>query len=154
VLKKHPLLTFLFFGVVLYLISNRLDELLVYQGATVGIYVIAIASLILLTGYSGQVSLGHGALMAVGAYAAVLIRIHYNAPVWLTFVVAVLAAAVGGALFHQLKINSQFLVANKGSLLILDYHQLHSVKISLNINGISGSAGQQRLSLCIGSDMY
>jgi branched-chain amino acid transport system permease protein len=98
VLKKHPLVTFIIFGFILFLISNRLDELRVYQGATVGIYVIAIASLILLTGYSGQISLGHGALMAIGAYAAVLARLNYNAPVWLCFAIAVLAAAAGGAL--------------------------------------------------------
>jgi branched-chain amino acid transport system permease protein len=98
VLKKHPLITFIIFGFILFLISNRLDELRVYQGATVAIYVIAIASLILLIGYSGQISLGHGALMAIGGYAAVLVRINYDAPVWLTFVVAVLAAALGGAL--------------------------------------------------------
>jgi branched-chain amino acid transport system permease protein len=98
VLKKHPLATFIIFGFILFLISNRLDELRVYQGATVGIYVIAIASLILLTGYSGQISLGHGALMAIGAYAAVLARLNYNAPVWLCFAIAVLAAAAGGAL--------------------------------------------------------
>jgi branched-chain amino acid transport system permease protein len=98
VLKKHPVITFLFFGFVLFLISNRLDELRVYQGATVAVYAIGIASLILLIGYSGQVSLGHGALLAIGGYAAALARIHYEAPVWLTFVVAVLAAAIGGAL--------------------------------------------------------
>ena len=97
-LKKHPLLTFIFFGVVLYFISNQLDELRVYQGATVAVYVIGIASLILLIGYSGQVSLGHGALLAIGAYAAAIARINYNAPVWLTFVIAVLAAAAAGAL--------------------------------------------------------
>lgn len=97
-LKKHPLLTFIFFGFVLLLISNTLDELRVYQGATVGVYVIGISSLILLIGYSGQVSLGHSALLAIGAYAAALSRIHYNAPVWLTFVIAVLAAALAGAL--------------------------------------------------------
>ena len=97
-LKKHPLITFIIFGFILFLISNRLDELRVYQGATVGLYVIAIASLILLTGYSGQISLGHGALMAIGAYAAVLARLNYNAPVWLCFAIAVLAAAAGGAL--------------------------------------------------------
>ena len=97
-LKKHPVITFLFFGFVLFLISNRLDELRVYQGATVAVYAIGIASLILLIGYSGQVSLGHGALLAIGGYAAALARIHYEAPVWLTFVVAVLAAAIGGAL--------------------------------------------------------
>lgn len=97
-LKKHPLLTFICFGVVLYFISNQLDELRVYQGATVAVYVIGIASLILLIGYSGQVSLGHGALLAIGAYAAAIARINYNAPVWLTFVIAVLAAAAAGAL--------------------------------------------------------
>jgi len=98
VLKKHPILTFIFFGFILFLISNRLDELRVYQGATVAIYAIGISSLILLIGYSGQVSLGHGALLAIGGYAAALARIHYEAPIWLTFVVAVLAAAIGGAL--------------------------------------------------------
>ncbi len=97
-LKKHPIITFIFFGFILFLISNRLDELRVYQGATVAVYAIGIASLILLIGYSGQVSLGHGALLAIGGYAAALARIHYEAPVWLTFVVAVLAAAIGGAL--------------------------------------------------------
>jgi len=98
VLKKHPLITFIFFGFILFLISNRLDEIRVYQGATVAIYAIGIASLILLIGYSGQVSLGHGAFLAIGGFAAALARIHYEAPIWLTFVVAVLAAAIGGAL--------------------------------------------------------
>lgn len=97
-LKKHPIITFAFFGFVLFLISNRLDELRVYQGATVAIYAIGIASLILLIGYSGQVSLGHGAFLAIGGFAAALARIHFEAPIWLTFVVAVLAAAIGGAL--------------------------------------------------------
>jgi branched-chain amino acid transport system permease protein len=98
VLKKHPIITFIFFGFILFLISNRLDELRVYQGATVAVYAIGIASLILLIGYSGQVSLGHGAFLAIGGFAAALARIHFDAPIWLTFVVAVLAAAIGGAL--------------------------------------------------------
>ena len=97
-LKKHPIITFIFFGFILFLISNRLDELRVYQGATVAVYAIGIASLILLIGYSGQVSLGHGAFLAIGGFAAALARIHFEAPIWLTFVVAVLAAAIGGAL--------------------------------------------------------
>ena len=97
-LKKHPLIGFTLFGVVLFLVSNRVDELRVFQGATVAIYVIAIAYIILLTGYSGQVSLGHGALLAIGGYAAALSRNHWGAPVWLTFVIAVLAAALGGYL--------------------------------------------------------
>ncbi len=91
-------LIFIAIGIVLFLVSNRVDELRVYQGATVAVYVVAISSIILLTGYSGQISLGHGALMAVGGYAAVLSRNDWHAPVWLSFVVAVLAAALFGAI--------------------------------------------------------
>jgi branched-chain amino acid transport system permease protein len=89
---------FILGGVVLYFLSGMVDELRVYQGATIAVYVIAISSIILLTGYSGQVSLGHGALMAVGAYAAAVLRIEFSVPIILCFVAAVLAAALGGAL--------------------------------------------------------
>ena len=89
---------FILGGVVLYFLSGIVDELRVYQGASIAVYVIAISSIILLTGYSGQVSLGHGALMAIGAYAAAVLRIEFNLPIIVCFVAAVLAAAVGGAL--------------------------------------------------------
>ena len=89
---------FLLIAVAIYFLSGAVDELRVYQGATVGMYVVGIASIILLTGYSGQVSLGQGALLGVGGYAAALMRVHYNANVILCFIVAILAAAVAGAL--------------------------------------------------------
>lgn len=89
---------FVVFGFLLFLLSNRVDELRVYQGASVAVFVIAISSLILLTGYSGQVSLGHGALLAIGAYSAAIARNEFHVPIVLTFFVAVLAAAIGGAL--------------------------------------------------------
>jgi branched-chain amino acid transport system permease protein len=44
------------------------------------------------------VSLGHGALLAVGGYGAALLRNNFNAPVWLCFAGAVLFAALWGAL--------------------------------------------------------
>ena len=91
------LASFIVLGFLLFLASNRVDELRVYQGATVAMYVVAIASLILLTGYSGQVSLGHGALLAIGGYAAALARNHFSAPLWLCFVAAVVATAMAGA---------------------------------------------------------
>ena len=85
-------------GFILLLLGNRVDELRVYQGASIAVFVVAISSIILLTGYSGQVSLGHGALMAIGAYSAVISRNSFHTPVILTFVIAVLIAAIGGAL--------------------------------------------------------
>ncbi len=89
---------FILGGVVLYFLSGIVDELRVYQGVSIAVYVVAISSIILLTGYSGQVSLGHGALMALGAYTCAILRIEFNLPIILCFVFAVLAAAIGGAL--------------------------------------------------------
>lgn len=96
--NSSHLIPFILGGVVLYFLSGMVDELRVYQGASIAVYVIAISSIILLTGYSGQVSLGHGALMAIGGYAAAVLRIEFNLPIVLCFVVAVIAAAIGGAL--------------------------------------------------------
>lgn len=96
--QTRDIVLFILGGVVLYFLSGMVDELRVYQGASIAVYVIAISSIILLTGYSGQVSLGHGALMAVGAYAAAVARIELNVPIILCFAVAVIAAAIGGAL--------------------------------------------------------
>ena len=78
--ESTHLVLFILGGVVLYFLSGWVDELRVYQGASIAVYVIAISSIILLTGYSGQVSLGHGALMALGAYAAAVLRIEFNLP--------------------------------------------------------------------------
>ena len=91
------LFLFTAFGFILFLASNRVDELRVYQGATLAMYVVAISSLILLTGYSGQVSLGHGALLAIGGYSAALARNHFSAPVWLAFLIAILVTALFGS---------------------------------------------------------
>ncbi|MSV38527.1 MAG: branched-chain amino acid ABC transporter permease, partial [Actinobacteria bacterium] len=65
---KKRLLLFVLAGWILLMASNQVDELKLYQGAFVATYALGITSIILLTGYSGQLSLGHSALMAVGAY--------------------------------------------------------------------------------------
>jgi branched-chain amino acid transport system permease protein len=95
--NKKRLFIFILLGVAIYFLSGAVDELRVYQGATVAVYVVGIASIILLTGYSGQVSLGQGALLGVGGYAAALLRIQFNAPIWICFAVAILTAALAGA---------------------------------------------------------
>jgi branched-chain amino acid transport system permease protein len=66
--------------------------------AEAGIFFIAIVGLNLLTGYTGQISLGHGALMAVGGYttAALMVHEHWR-DVW-TIPLAGLAAGVVGFL--------------------------------------------------------
>ena len=71
-----------------------LDEFRTFQATRFGLWLIILLGLNLLTGYSGQISLGHAALVAIGAYvAAVLINDGFmgqNVPV----AVAVLTAGV------------------------------------------------------------
>ena len=50
--------------------------------------------LMLLTGYCGQISLGHAAFLAVGAFTTVILTVHVDAP----FIVVLPAAALSGAL--------------------------------------------------------
>lgn len=59
-------------GVVLFGLSWVVDPFRDYQLATAAAYLCAVAGLTVLTGLNGQLSLGHGALMALGAYAAAM----------------------------------------------------------------------------------
>src|SRR5262249_60400773 len=49
-----------------------------------------------LIGLSGQISLGNGAFMAIGAYASALLVIHLNWPVWAVFPASAAITAVAG----------------------------------------------------------
>lgn len=60
----------------------------VFQFTLVLIYAIAILGLNILTGFNGQISLGHGAFYAFGAYTAAILMDHYGAPYWVTLPVA------------------------------------------------------------------
>ena len=60
-------------GLVLFLLSGQLSDYRRLQLATGAYYFCALAGLTVLIGLSGQISLGHGALMAVGAYTVVLL---------------------------------------------------------------------------------
>jgi branched-chain amino acid transport system permease protein len=69
---RRRTILFIVFGWVLLILGDRVGDLELYQGSFVATYALAITSIILLTGYSGQLSLGQSALMAVGAYAGAL----------------------------------------------------------------------------------
>ena len=64
---------------------------------TTMIFVILSASLNLITGSAGLLSLGHGAFFGVGAYAAALLSTHFALPFWLTLPAAGAFAAMVGA---------------------------------------------------------
>ncbi|RMF88219.1 MAG: branched-chain amino acid ABC transporter permease [Nitrospinota bacterium] len=63
------------------------------------IYSLAALGLNLLTGYCGQLSIGHAAFMAVGAYSAFNLAVRLHPPLLLSFLGGGLIAAVVGVIF-------------------------------------------------------
>lgn len=61
-------------GAALFGLTYVLDPFRDYQLATAAAYLCAAAGLTVLIGLTGQLSLGHGALMAVGAYTVALVQ--------------------------------------------------------------------------------
>ena len=62
-------------AVVIVLLPRFMGEFRLLQFTLVAIYVIALLGLNILTGYSGQISLGHGAFVGVGAYVTALLSL-------------------------------------------------------------------------------
>jgi len=72
---------------------------LVFQLTLVMTYALALVGLNLLTGFNGQISLGHGAFFALGAYTAAMLMEHAGWPYWATLPAAALLGGTLGYLF-------------------------------------------------------
>src|SRR5580704_10801504 len=83
-------------GAVIWALSVQLNAFRDFQIAEIAVYVVAIAGLSLLIGLSGQISLGQGAFMAVGAYAAALLMLHLNWPLWAVLPASAAVTALAG----------------------------------------------------------
>ena len=70
-----------------------------FQLTLVLVYAIALLGLNILTGYNGQISLGHGAFYAIGAYAAAILMDRFGLPYWATPPLAGALCLVAGFLF-------------------------------------------------------
>ena len=71
----------------------------VFQMTLVLAYSIALLGLNMLTGYNGQISLGHGAFYAIGAYTAAILMDKAGWPYWASIPVAGAVCFVAGFLF-------------------------------------------------------
>jgi branched-chain amino acid transport system permease protein len=78
---------------------------------TMMIAAIAVLGLNLLTGFNGQISLGHGAFYAVGAYTAAVLMDQANMPYWATLPCAAVVCFIVGYLFGlpALKLEGHYL---------------------------------------------
>lgn len=102
------------------------------------IAVIGAVSLNLLTGVCGQISLGHGAFIGVGAYAAGQCTLH-GVPFPLAILVAGLITAMVGMVFGvpSLRLKGIYLaIATLAAQLVLEYVFLHGGELTGGSNGL------------------
>lgn len=95
------------------------------------VYAIALLGLNMLTGYNGQISLGHGAFYAIGAYTAAVLMDQYDVPYWATIPAAAVVCLVAGFLFGlpALRLEGLYLALATFALAVslpalLKYHHL------------------------------
>ena len=67
-----------------------------FQLTEVVIYAAAILGLTLVTGFNGQISLGHGAFYAAGAYVTAILMSLYDVPYWATLLPAAVVCGIIG----------------------------------------------------------
>jgi len=126
----------LLFAVVPFIVN----EYILYIINTIGIFSIAAIGLNLLIGYTGQISLGHGAFFGVGAYAGAILSTKTGLP----FIIAVPAAgvitAIIGMIFGTPSIRLKHLylcIATLASQFILDYIFVQWESMTGGAEGIS-----------------
>ena len=84
---------------VLCLLPLAADDYRVFQVTLVVIDAIALLGLNLLTGYGGQISLGHGAFFGIGAYTTAILVHRFGVPYWATLPCAGGVCMIAGFLF-------------------------------------------------------
>ncbi len=89
-------------------LSDRMLTIL----TTMGIAVVSVHGLNILTGYCGQISIGHSGFMAVGGYTSAILCAEFGWPFWAALPCGALAAGIAGLLFGlpSLKIKGFYLI--------------------------------------------
>jgi branched-chain amino acid transport system permease protein len=89
-------LAFLAFAAVLVFVPRFVSDFRTREFAIAGMYYIALLGLGILTGYSGQISLGHGAFMALGGYTTAILSVdHGFEPIWTIPLAGLVAGGFG-----------------------------------------------------------
>lgn len=107
---------------VLYVINN------------IGIAAITVIGLNILIGYTGQISLGHGAFFGVGAYAAAILATKVGCPFWLSVLAAGMVTAMVGMVFGIPSVRLKHLylcIATLAGQFIIEY-------VLMNWDGLTG----------------
>jgi len=157
-MKRNIFLIFLLLAVACalpFLVSNYRT----FQLTLVLVYAIALLGLNILTGYSGQISLGHGAFYALGAYCAAILMDKAGVPYWATLPAAGAVCFVAGFLFGlpALRLEGLYLALATFALgvampQLLKYHHLE--KWTGGVQGIVIPKPEAPLGLPVNADQW
>ena len=95
-LRRLALLTVCLLLVAVPLLTK--SDYRLFVATQIGIYLLVVVGLNVLTGYAGQPSLGHGALLAIGAYAAAIAMVDHGWSFWPAALLSMALTAAAGAL--------------------------------------------------------
>lgn len=124
------------FGVFPLLAGPYILDVAVY----IAITVIAVIGLLIIVGFTGQISLGHAAFMAVGAYVSAMLSYHLDWPFWITLPSAALASGLLGILVGvpALRIRGFYIaVTTLVAHYIIMWLILRGGRLTMGISGLS-----------------
>jgi branched-chain amino acid transport system permease protein len=112
----------------------------VFQLNMVLVYAIVLLGLNMLTGYNGQISLGHGAFYAIGAYVAAILMDRFAWPYWATVPAAAAVCFMSGFLFGlpALRLRGHYLALATFALAVAMPQILKYKKIEDWTGGVQG----------------
>ena len=149
--RASPLLWLAAGAVVLVLLPRVVSDFREFQLAYVGVYFIAVLGLNMLTGYAGQISLGHGGFMMLGAYTTAILSVkHGVGDVW-TIPLAGLVAGVAGFLFGfpALRFRGVYLALATFAIPVA------LIQIAKKFDGLTGGGGGMNLTRIVsGHEVY
>jgi branched-chain amino acid transport system permease protein len=105
----------------------------------IGIAIIGALGLNILVGYTGQISIGHAAFLAVGAYATAILEIHAGLPFYLAIPAAALITSGFGLIFGipSLRLKGLYLaIATLAAHFITSYGIIHWESVTKGVLGL------------------
>ncbi len=105
----------------------------------IGIAVVGALGLNILTGFAGQISLGHGAFIGVGAYTSALLVMRLHIPFWFALPVAGLFTAIVGMIFGipSLRVKGLYLaIATLAAQVIINFVMIHWSSLTKGTSGL------------------
>jgi len=112
---------------------------MLYIANMIGFAVIGAIGLNLLTGFTGQISLGHAAFIGVGAYTSAILITKYGVSFWLSIPLAGLVSALAGLVIGipSLRVKGLYLcIATLAAQFIFGFVFVHWESMTKGITGI------------------